>query len=115
MKRGLFLIPLSRASAAAVVVLALACSLSAPSGGSPSVSPSSPYAAPTAESTPSQGVGSPAPGPGSQGMFDPVHAAQVLSPTVALVIVSSSTGTSQASGFVIQSQGGSSYLATNNH
>jgi S1-C subfamily serine protease len=39
----------------------------------------------------------------------------VLSPTVALVIVSSNTGTSEGSGFVIQSQGGTSYLATNNH
>jgi S1-C subfamily serine protease len=60
-------------------------------------------------------MSSPGPALGSQTGFDAVHAAQVLSPTVALVIVSSSSGTSQASGFVIQSQGGSSYLATNNH
>jgi putative serine protease PepD len=111
-----WLFPIPRATAGLVVVLALACSVSAPSSGSTSVSPSSSYAPPTAESTPNQVASpAPAPGPASQGSFDSVHAAQVLSPTVALVIVNSNTGTSEASGFVIQSQGGSSYLATNNH
>jgi S1-C subfamily serine protease len=62
--------------------------------------------------TPGQAV---APGPNSQGSFDSVHAAQVLSPSVALIIVTTSAGTGEGSGFVIQSQAASSYLVTNNH
>jgi len=100
----------------AVTLLSIACSASAPSSSStppPTPNPSSGSAqqpSPTAPPTLP-----PAPGPASQGSFDSVHAAQVLSPTVALIIVSSSAGTSEGSGFVIQSQRGTSYLATNNH
>jgi putative serine protease PepD len=99
------------------------CSPSPPStssstGSSPTAS-SAPVTTPTPGATqpaiaqtPGQQV---APGPASQGTFDAVHAAQVLSPSVALIIVTSVGGTGEGSGFVIQSQGGTSYLATNNH
>jgi S1-C subfamily serine protease len=56
-----------------------------------------------------------APGPTNASGFDAVHAAQVLSPSVGLIIVSSRSGTAEGSGFVISTQGGTSYLATNNH
>jgi S1-C subfamily serine protease len=109
-------------AAALAAALALAgCSGTAPStsqGGSPrpatppssSSTPGSPR--PTSQATPGQAV---APGPISQGTFDSVHAAQVLSPSVALIIVATNGGTGEGSGFVMQSQGGTSYLATNNH
>lgn len=98
-----------------------ACSLS-PSAGSPPASSPTPRQRPGASSAPQQQP-SPnqtsgqavAPGPISQGSFDSVHAAQVLSPSVALIIVNTNAGTGEGSGFVVQSQQGTSYLVTNNH
>lgn len=60
----------------------------------------------------------PAPGPTNVGSFDPVHAASVLGPSVGLIIASAASGRSssaEGSGFVFASQGGVSYLMTNNH
>ncbi len=55
-------------------------------------------------------------GPTNQGSFDAVHAAQVLAPSVGLVIVNEQAGAvSEGSGFVIASQDGTSYLLTNAH
>jgi S1-C subfamily serine protease len=117
--RGIVLLP---ALVAAALLLVLAsCSSSPPStspntGSNPtsgSEAGSSPGASqPAGVQTPSQAL---APGPASQGTFDAVRAAQVLSPSVALIIVNSASGTGEGSGFVIQSQAGTSYLATNNH
>jgi S1-C subfamily serine protease len=60
-----------------------------------------------------------APGPTSVGSFDAPHAAQVLGPSVGLVIstgiTGSRSGSAEGSAFVIASQGGSSFLLTNNH
>jgi serine protease Do len=62
----------------------------------------------------------PAAGPTSVGAFDAAHAAQVLGPSVALVISSGvagarGSGVAEGSGFAFISQGGTSYLLTNNH
>jgi S1-C subfamily serine protease len=74
--------------------------------------------------TPSAAVAAPptaaAQGPTSVGGFDAAHAAQVLGPSVGLVIatgVSGARGTtnSEGSAFVFSSQGGTSFLLTNNH
>jgi serine protease Do len=99
-----------------------ACSFSPPTTGSPTVtsptpslqpgSSPTPRQQPSPNQTPGQAV---APGPNGQGSFDSVRAAQVLSPSVALIIVTTSAGTGEGSGFVIQSQGGTSFLVTNNH
>ena len=112
---------------AAVLATALplaldACSSPLPATGppaatspTPSLEPGAsltPHQQPSPNQTPGQAV---APGPTSQGTFDSVRAAQVLSPSVALIIVTTSAGTGEGSGFVIQSQGGTSYLVTNNH
>ncbi|MDQ6741674.1 MAG: trypsin-like peptidase domain-containing protein [Candidatus Dormibacteraeota bacterium] len=112
---------------AAVLTTALpfalgACSFSPPTTGSPTVtsptpslepgSSPTPRQQPSPNQTPGQAV---APGPNSQGSFDSVRAAQVLSPSVALIIVTTNAGTGEGSGFVIQSQGGTSFLVTNNH
>jgi serine protease Do len=56
----------------------------------------------------------------SVGNFDAAHAAQVLGPSVGLVIATGVSGTrgttnDEGSGFVFSSQGGTSYLLTNNH
>jgi S1-C subfamily serine protease len=93
-----------------------ACSSQAPSSsGRPQVA---------ASPTPSAGVAAPptaaAPGPTSVSGFDAAHAAQVLGPSVGLVIatgVSGARGTTnnEGSAFVFSSQGGTSYLLTNNH
>jgi putative serine protease PepD len=97
-------------------VLALAACSAAPSGTSTPSGAGAPSSSPRQEASPNQTPGQAvAPGPTSQGTFDSVRAAQVLSPSVALIIVNSSGGTAEGSGFVIQSQGGVSYLATNNH
>lgn len=58
----------------------------------------------------------PPPGPTNVGSFDAVHAAQVLGPSVSLIIsTGGGRGTAEGSGFVFSSQGGTSYLMTNNH
>ncbi len=75
---------------------------------------------------PSKSVTNPSPGkaqvpisatpPAASGAgFDPVHAAAVLSPSVGMIIVTTSGGTAEGSGFVIATEGKVSYLATNNH
>ena len=56
-----------------------------------------------------------APPPASSGQFNAVHAAAVLQPAVGMVIIPSGHGTTTGSGFVIASQGGTSYMVTNNH
>src|SRR5919197_968845 len=43
------------------------------------------------------------------------HAVAVLGPSVGLIITQAGTQVAEGSGFVIASQAGSSYLATNNH
>jgi putative serine protease PepD len=109
-------------AAAASALALVACTGTSPATGSPSgrstpenpAASSSPSPRPQASplQTPGQAI---APGPTSQGTFDSVHAAQVLSPSVALVIVTTNGGTGEGSGFVIQAQAGTSYLVTNNH
>lgn len=47
--------------------------------------------------------------------FDPSHVAEVLGPAVGVVIVSTSRGAAEGSGFVVLNQGGFSYMVTNNH
>jgi S1-C subfamily serine protease len=104
------------AAAALVVVLMAACSQSTPStGGRPdratSPAPSGSAAAPAISA---------APGPTSEGSFDASHAAQVLNPSVGLIIATGvsggrGSGTAEGSGFVFRAQGGTSYLLTNNH
>lgn len=98
--------------------LLTACSFSLPPGGTRSQATPTPTQESSRNQTQNQSQSqtpAPTPGPASTGAFDAVHAAQVLGPSVALLIVSSRGGTSEGSGFVIQSQGGTSYLATNNH
>jgi S1-C subfamily serine protease len=102
--------------AAALTATLAGCSASPPSTSSEPSGTGAPATSPRQEAIPYQTPGQAvAPGPTSQGTFDSVHAAQVLSPSVALIIVNARGGTSEGSGFVIQSQGGVSYLATNNH
>src|SRR5437764_6536075 len=104
-----------RPAAAALLLGALAvaaCSSQVPSSGAGTrrTAPSS-----SAASAARVDQSNAAPGPTGQGSFDAVHAAQVLGPSVGLIIVSSRAGTAEGSGFVISAQGGTSYLATNNH
>ncbi len=47
--------------------------------------------------------------------FDAARVAQILGPAVGMIIVNSRGGTAEGTGFVISSQGGTSYLMTNNH
>ena len=101
------------AAALALVLLTAACSSGAPSARSPSPTPTS---ASSPSATPSQTQGPAlAPAPVSQGGFDSVRAAQVLSPSVALILVNTQGGSASGSGFVIRSEGGTSFVATNNH
>jgi S1-C subfamily serine protease len=105
------------ATAAALVLLA-ACTSQAASNATTSPSPHRGSPSPSA-------VGSPpaiaaAPGPTNAGSFDATHAAQVLGPSVGLVISTGvsgarSNGAAEGSGFVFSSQGGTSYMLTNNH
>src|SRR5438094_738492 len=102
--------------AAAALILLAACSSNPPSTtATPSPHPKSP--------TPSASGSAPpiaaAPGPTNAGSFDAVHAAQVLGPSVGLVISTGVSGArggaAEGSGFVFSSQGGTSYMLTNNH
>lgn len=101
--------------AVGAALLLSACSVSSPSGSASRPSQGMP--------TPSgQGVAGsqsqsppPPPGPSSAGSFDSVHAAQVLGPAVALIIVNGRSGTAEGSGFVIGSAPGTSHLVTNSH
>jgi serine protease Do len=74
---------------------------------------------PPASSVPAPAI-SAAPGPTNVGSFDATHAAQMLGPSVGLVIAtgvsgSRGSGTAEGSAFVFSAQGGASYLLTNNH
>jgi serine protease Do len=103
----------------ALVALAVACSNGTPANtGQARPSPS---ASATARATlPSPAA---APGPTNVGSFDAAHAAQVLGPSVGLVIATglpasqgrSQSGSAEGSAFAFSSQGGTSYLLTNNH
>ena len=48
-------------------------------------------------------------------MFDPEQVASVLGPAVGLVLVSTARGGATGSGFAVANQGGTTYMATNNH
>jgi len=101
---------------AAALLLAAGCSSQAATGPTPSPRPSAP--SPSA-SGPAPAIAA-APGPTNAGSFDATHAAQVLGPSVGLVISTGvsgarSNGAAEGSGFVFSSQGGTSYMLTNNH
>jgi S1-C subfamily serine protease len=55
------------------------------------------------------------PPPTTSGTFDAAHAAAVLQPAVAMVLVSAGRTGATGSGFVIASHDGISYMVTNNH
>ncbi|MGH7882631.1 MAG: S1C family serine protease [Candidatus Dormibacteraceae bacterium] len=55
------------------------------------------------------------PPPTTTGTFDAVHAASILQPAVGMVSVNVEQGTATGSGFVIASQGNTSFMVTNNH
>jgi S1-C subfamily serine protease len=99
---------LRQAAAAFLLTIGLtSCSAGAPRpSGTPALTPASADRIPIVAVT----------GPTNQGSFDAVHAAQVLAPSVGLVIVNEPNGSvSEGSGFAIASQGGTSYLLTNAH
>lgn len=97
---------------AAVLILATACTTS-PAGTARSpaaVSPSAGSATPEASNPP--------PASTTGAGFDATHAAQVLGPSVGLIIASgagSRGGNAEGSGFSFSSQAGTSYVLTNNH
>ena len=97
---------------AAVLILATACTTS-PAGTARSpaaVSPSAGSATPEASNPP--------PAATTGAGFDATHAAQVLGPSVGLIIASgagSRGGNAEGSGFAFSSQAGTSYVLTNNH
>ena len=97
---------------AAVLILATACTTS-PAGTARSpaaVSPSAGSATPEASNPP--------PASTTGAGFDATHAAQVLGPSVGLIIASgagSRGGSAEGSGFSFSSQAGTSYVLTNNH
>src|SRR5205807_3212095 len=109
---------LKAAAIALAALLLAACSSQAanspsptPRGGSPTPRPSPSGTAPAIAA---------APGPTNAGSFDATHAAQVLVPSVDLVIATGvsgarGNGAAEGSGFVFSAQGGTSYLLTNNH
>ena len=97
---------------AAVLILATACTTSsAGTARSPAaVSPSAGSATPEASNPP--------PASTTGAGFDATHAAQVLGPSVGLIIASgagSRGGNAEGSGFAFGSQAGTSYVLTNNH
>lgn len=81
----------------------------------PSRAAQSPRQSPEAGAGPASASALAPPGPTNQGNFDPVHAADVLRPSVALVIANTARGVSEGSGFVFSVQGRTSYLLTNHH
>ena len=97
---------------AAVLILATACTANqAGTARSPAANSS-----PAGSATPQ--VSNPPPAAPSGAGFDATHAAQVLGPSVGLIIASgggSRGGNAEGSGFAFSSQGGTSYLLTNNH
>src|SRR5215470_7736917 len=96
---------------AAVLILVTACTANqtsttqSPAAALPSGSAAPPMSNPPPAST--SGAG-----------FDATHAAQVLGPSVGLIIASGAGargGNAEGSGFAFSSQGGTSYVLTNNH
>ncbi len=99
------------AAALAVVLMAAACTNTPPTTNNASPRPTTSAARPT--TSPSALA---APGPTNVGTFDAVHAAQVLGPSVGLIIANGrGSSTAEGSGFVFSTQGGTSYVLTNNH
>jgi S1-C subfamily serine protease len=106
------------ATAAALLLLAACSSQASNNGPSPSPRSASPSPRPSASGT-APAIAA-APGPSNAGSFDATHAAQVLGPSVGLVISTGvsgarSNGAAEGSGFVFSAQGGTSYMLTNNH
>ena len=104
------------AAVAGAVLLLAGCSSSASTAATPTPRAGSPT--PSASGSP--GAIAAAPGPTNAGSFDAAHAAQVLSPSVGLVIATGvsgarSNGAAEGSGFVFSAQGSTSYILTNNH
>jgi S1-C subfamily serine protease len=103
--------------AVALALLATACSSGTPgSTGQAHRAATSPT---PATSVPAPTI-SAVPGPTNTGSFDASHAAQVLGPSVGLVISTGvsgtrGSGTAEGSAFVFSAQSGTSYLLTNNH
>lgn len=105
---------------AAVVAALAATALAGCTAGSPAgTARATPGRAASASATNLPQVARDAPpGPTGTGTFDAVHAAQVLGPAVGLVIsndLGARAGTGEGSGFVFATQGGTSYLMTNDH
>jgi len=96
---------------AAVVILVTACTANQTSTTqSPAAALPSGSTAPLASNPP--------PASTSGAGFDATHAAQVLGPSVGLIIASGAGargGNAEGSGFAFSSQGGTSYVLTNNH
>ena len=106
------------AAIAFAVLLLTACSSQA--GNSPTPTPRTGSPRPTPSASGTAPAIAAAPGPTNAGSFDATHAAQVLGPSVGLVIATGvsgarSNGAAEGSGFVFSSQSGTSYLLTNNH
>src|SRR5262249_45849681 len=96
---------------AAVVILVTACTAKQ---RSPTQSPAA--ALPSGSTAPL--ASNPPPASTSGAGFDATHAAQVLGPSVGLIIASGAGargGNAEGSGFAFSSQGGTSYVLTNNH
>ena len=75
-------------------------------------------ATPTSSGSATTQPSNPPPAPANVAGFDAAHAAQVLGPSVGLIIstgTGSRSGSSEGSGFAFSSQGGTSFLLTNNH
>jgi len=84
--------------------ITLLASCSSPTAATPTPTPSGPLAAAT-----------PAEPPVITGPFNPQHVADVLGPSVAMVIVSSAQSTEAGSAFAIAHQGSTTFMVTNNH
>src|SRR5438094_895503 len=94
------------AAAALAVLLVAACSQSTPASGGRPDRAASPAPSGSAAAAPAISA---APGPTNVGSFDAPHAAQVLNPSVGLIIATGVTGgrgsgTAEGSGFVFRAQ-----------
>jgi putative serine protease PepD len=91
-------------AAAGVALLAVGCS----SGSTPS-----------AQATPVRGAATipvaTGQAPVPSGVFDPARVAEILGPAVGTVIVNTSGGIGEGSGFVVSAEAAVSYMVTNNH
>jgi len=91
----------------ALAALSLGCS---PRSLVPAATPT-----PRAEATGPLAAATPAPPPAPGAGFDSQRVAAILGPAVATVIVTSGRSTSEGSAFSVASQGGTTYMVTNNH